>query len=58
MSRVMGLIIILGVGFGFLLAFILKSILSPRRVEVLGTLIKQGKTGIAINSANRLIAAA
>jgi tetratricopeptide (TPR) repeat protein len=52
----MGLIIVLAVGLGFLLAFILKSILSPRRVEVLGTLIKQGKTGLAISSAKRLIA--
>jgi tetratricopeptide (TPR) repeat protein len=31
-------------------------LLSPKRVEVLGTLIKQGKTQVAINSARRLIA--
>ncbi|MDR2375759.1 MAG: tetratricopeptide repeat protein [Treponema sp.] len=56
MSRVTGLIIVLAVGLGCLLVFILRIILSPRRVEALGTLIKQGKTGIAISSAKRLIA--
>ncbi|MDR0731540.1 MAG: tetratricopeptide repeat protein [Treponema sp.] len=56
MSRVTGLIIILAVGLGCLLVFLLRIMLSPRRVEVLGTLIKQGKTGIAISSAKRLIA--
>jgi tetratricopeptide (TPR) repeat protein len=56
MNRVLGLIIILAVGIGFLFVFVLRMILSPRRVEALGTLIKQGKTGIAINSAKRLIA--
>ncbi|MDR3148157.1 MAG: tetratricopeptide repeat protein [Treponema sp.] len=56
MNRVMGLIIVLAVGLGFLLVFILRLILSPRRVEAMGTLIKQGKTGLVISSAKRLIA--
>jgi tetratricopeptide (TPR) repeat protein len=56
MNRVTGLIIILAVGFGALILFVIRMILSPRRVESLGTLIKQGKTGIAIKSAKRLIA--
>jgi tetratricopeptide (TPR) repeat protein len=56
MTRALALIIVLGVGIAFLLVFVLRLILSPRRVEALGTLIKQGKTGIAISSAKRLIA--
>jgi tetratricopeptide (TPR) repeat protein len=56
MNRVLGLIIVLALGVGSLLIFMLRLILSPRRVEALGALIKQGKTGIAISSAKRLIA--
>jgi tetratricopeptide (TPR) repeat protein len=56
MSRVTGLVILLALGFGLLLFFLLRLILAPRRVEALGGLIKQGKTGLAINSAKRLIA--
>jgi tetratricopeptide (TPR) repeat protein len=56
MTRAAALIIVLAVGAVFLLALILKLILAPRRVEALETLIKQGKTGIAISSAKRLIA--
>jgi tetratricopeptide (TPR) repeat protein len=56
MSRVTGLIIVLALGFGFLLVFLLRLFLAPRRVEALGGLIRQGKTGLAIHSAKRLIA--
>jgi tetratricopeptide (TPR) repeat protein len=56
MTRALALIIVLAAGALFLLLFVVKMILSPRRVEALGTLIKQGKTGIAISSAKRLIA--
>ncbi|MDR2135769.1 MAG: tetratricopeptide repeat protein [Treponema sp.] len=56
MSRVLGLIVVLAAGVGFLLVFILRLVLSPRRVEALGTLIKQGKTGLVISSAKRLLA--
>jgi len=54
--RALALIIVLAVGVTILLLFVIKMLLSPRRVEALGTLIKQGKTQIAINSAKRLIA--
>jgi tetratricopeptide (TPR) repeat protein len=56
MNRVIGLIIILAGGLTFLIIFVIRLVLSPRRVESLGTLIKQGKTGTAVNSAKRLIA--
>jgi tetratricopeptide (TPR) repeat protein len=56
MNRVVGLIVVLAAGFAVLLFFTIKMLLSPRRVESLGVLIKQGKTGPAINSAKRLIA--
>jgi tetratricopeptide (TPR) repeat protein len=56
MTRALALVIVLAVGVAFLVVFIIKLILSPRRVEALGTLIKQGKTQAAISSARRLIA--
>ncbi|MDR2746885.1 MAG: tetratricopeptide repeat protein [Treponema sp.] len=56
MTRALALIIVLSVGTIFLLVFVAKLILFPRRVEALGALIKQGKTQTAINSARRLIA--
>jgi hypothetical protein len=56
MTRALGLIIVLVVGLAFLIAFVIKMLLSPKRVEALGILIKQGKTQVAINSARRLIA--
>ncbi|MDR0642402.1 MAG: tetratricopeptide repeat protein [Treponema sp.] len=56
MTRALALVIVLATGMVFLFAFVIKLILSPRRVEALGTLIKQGKTQAAISSARRLIA--
>jgi tetratricopeptide (TPR) repeat protein len=56
MTRALALIIVLAVGIGFLSIFVIRMILSPRRAESLGVLIKQGKTGIAIRSAKKLIA--
>ncbi|MDR1971739.1 MAG: tetratricopeptide repeat protein [Treponema sp.] len=56
MTRALALIIVLAVGLLFLAGFIIKLLLSPRRVEALGTLIKQGKTQAAIAAARRLIA--
>jgi tetratricopeptide (TPR) repeat protein len=56
MTRAFALIIVLATGMVFLLGFVFKLVLSPRRVEALGTLIKQGKTQAAISAARRLIA--
>jgi tetratricopeptide (TPR) repeat protein len=56
MTRALALILVLAVGMAFLLGFVIKLILSPRRVEALGALIKQGKTQAAISAARRLIA--
>jgi tetratricopeptide (TPR) repeat protein len=56
MTRALALIIVLSAGMVFLLGIILKLVLSPRRVEALGALIKQGKTQAAVNAARRLIA--
>ncbi|MDR0876751.1 MAG: tetratricopeptide repeat protein [Treponema sp.] len=56
MNRAIGLIIIFAVGAGFLLFFIIKSIVSPKQVGALAALIKNGRTGAAIKAAKRLIA--
>jgi tetratricopeptide (TPR) repeat protein len=56
MTRALALILFLAVGMVFLIGFIIKLIISPRRVEALGTLIKQGKTQAAASAARRLIA--
>jgi tetratricopeptide (TPR) repeat protein len=56
MTRALGLIIMLAVGIGFLIAFLIKNVLSPKRAEALGPLIKRGKTQLAIRSARRLLA--
>jgi tetratricopeptide (TPR) repeat protein len=56
MNRAFALIIVLAVGVTLLIVFVIKMLLSPKRVEALGALIKQGKTQVAINSAKRLIA--
>jgi tetratricopeptide (TPR) repeat protein len=56
MTRALALVIVLAAVTIFLAAFAIRFFLSPRRVEALGTLIKQGKTQAAISSARRLIA--
>jgi tetratricopeptide (TPR) repeat protein len=56
MTRAFALIIVLAAGMVFLIGFIIKLALSPRRVEALEGLIKQGKTQAAISAARRLIA--
>jgi tetratricopeptide (TPR) repeat protein len=55
MTRAMGLIIILAVGIAFLIAFVIKNVVSPKRVEALGPLIKRGKTQMVIKAARRLL---
>ncbi|MDR1239219.1 MAG: tetratricopeptide repeat protein [Treponema sp.] len=49
------LIIILGVGAGFLVFFLGKSFAAPRKVEALAGLIKKGKTQTAIKAAKRIV---
>jgi tetratricopeptide (TPR) repeat protein len=56
MTRALALVIVLAAVTVFLLGFTIKLFLSPRRVEALGTLIRQGKTQAAISAARRLIA--
>jgi tetratricopeptide (TPR) repeat protein len=56
MTLTLALIIIFGVGAGFLIFFVVKSLVAPQRVEVLAGMIKKGKTQTAIKTARRLIA--
>jgi tetratricopeptide (TPR) repeat protein len=51
----LALIIILGVGVGFLIFFVVKALVAPQKVEALAGLIKKGKTQTAIKAAKRLI---
>lgn len=55
MSRSFALIIILGIGVGILLYFIIKSRLLPQSPEALAALVKQGKSQTVIRAAKRLI---
>jgi tetratricopeptide (TPR) repeat protein len=55
MTVTLALIIILGVGVGFLIFFVVKSLVAPQKVEALAGLIKKGKTQIAIKAAKRIV---
>jgi tetratricopeptide (TPR) repeat protein len=55
MTFVLALIIILGAGAGFLIFFVVKSMIAPRKVEALAGLIKKGRTQTAIKAAKRII---
>jgi tetratricopeptide (TPR) repeat protein len=51
----LALIIILGVGIGFLIFFVIKSLVAPQRVEALAGLIKKGRIQTAIKAAKRIV---
>jgi tetratricopeptide (TPR) repeat protein len=55
MTFALALIIILGAGAGFLIFFVIKSLIAPRKVEALAGLIKKGRTQTAIKAAKRII---
>ncbi|MDR0624599.1 MAG: tetratricopeptide repeat protein [Treponema sp.] len=55
MTLTLALIIIFGVGAGFLVFFVVKSLAAPQKVEVLAGMIKKGKTQAAIKTAKRLL---
>jgi tetratricopeptide (TPR) repeat protein len=55
MSIALALIIILGVGIGFLIFFIVKSLAAPQKVEALAGLMKKGKTQAVIKLARKLV---
>ena len=48
MTGMLLIIILLGAGIGFLLFVIIRSIIAPKRVEMLAGLLKQGKAQTAI----------
>ncbi|MDR1618360.1 MAG: tetratricopeptide repeat protein [Treponema sp.] len=56
MTIVLAVIIVLAVGIAFLAVFLIRSLVSPHRVEALAALIQRGKTGTAIKAARRIIA--
>lgn len=56
MTIVVVIIVVLGVGIGFLAFFLIKSIIAPKRVEILVGLIKQGKVQTAAKAAKAIIA--
>jgi tetratricopeptide (TPR) repeat protein len=55
MTLTLALIIIFGAGAGFLIFFMIKSLIAPHKVEALAELIKKGKTQRAIKAAKRII---
>ncbi|HCC38188.1 MAG TPA: restriction endonuclease [Treponema sp.] len=55
MTIIIAGIIVLAAGVGFLIFFIVKSSLSPHRIEALSGLLKKGKTQTVIKAARRLI---
>jgi tetratricopeptide (TPR) repeat protein len=55
MTIVIAVIIILGVGVGFLAFFLIKSIVAPQKVEALAGLIKKGKSQVVIKAAKNII---
>ncbi|GAB1481522.1 tetratricopeptide repeat protein [Treponema sp.] len=55
MTGLVLIIIVLGVGIGFLAFFIVRSVLLPKRVEMLAALLKQGKTQAAAKAAKAII---
>ncbi len=56
MTIMVAIIILLGVGIGFLTFYLVRSILVPKRVEQLGAMIKQGKFQAAAKTAKAIIA--
>lgn len=56
MTIVVIIIIVLGVGIGFLTFFLVRSIIAPKRVEMLVAYLKQGKYQVAAKAAKSLIA--
>jgi tetratricopeptide (TPR) repeat protein len=56
MTTVVFLIIVLGVGIGFLAFFLVRSVIAPKRVEMLSGLLRQGKTQAAAKIAKAIIA--
>ncbi len=56
MTGILFLIIILGTGIGFLIFIIIRSIVAPKRVEMLAGLLKQGKAQAAIKAAKSIVA--
>ncbi|MDR2133866.1 MAG: tetratricopeptide repeat protein [Treponema sp.] len=56
MSIVLAVILVLVVGIGFLVFFIVKSLVLPQRVEALAALVKKGKTQTVIRAAKAIIA--
>jgi tetratricopeptide (TPR) repeat protein len=56
MTLIIAAIIILSVGVGFLLFFVGRSLVAPKRVDALADLIKRGKIQTAIKSAKAIIA--
>ena len=56
MTITLALIIILGVGIGFLIFFIIKSLATPQKVEALAGLIKKGKIQTVIKTAKKIVA--
>jgi tetratricopeptide (TPR) repeat protein len=55
MSVVTIVIIILGVGIGFLAFFLIKSVIAPKQIAAVGALIKQGKNQQAARLAKQII---
>jgi tetratricopeptide (TPR) repeat protein len=56
MTIALAVILVLVVGIGFLIFFIVKSLVLPQRVEALGGLLKKGKTQTVIKAARAIIA--
>jgi tetratricopeptide (TPR) repeat protein len=54
--RVLALVIVLVVGIGFLAGFVIKRLLFSKGTDALPSLIKRGKTQLAIKSAKQLLA--
>ena len=50
------IILFLAVGIGFLFFFIVKSAALPKRADALGSLVKKGKTQVAIRAAKAILA--
>lgn len=56
MTGMLLVIIVLGAGIGFLTFIIIRSLIAPKRVEMLAGLLKQGKAQAAIKAAKAIIA--
>ncbi|WP_028973767.1 tetratricopeptide repeat protein [Spirochaeta cellobiosiphila] len=56
MSPLIGFVIVFGVAIGFFVAYIVKSLIAPKRISTLADLIKSGKTASAARIAKQIIA--